>query len=126
MHGGWHQPAIQGCQAAVDRCDALLKGVGQSLQAGGGAVGFQFDDMQYQFVGPTQRARFNLVGQVSRLGGQELIGDGQDREGPAVDDHIFEFDADAFEEVQWSRSIHSLFIPLRISTRRMMPCMIRR
>lgn len=109
MGAGWEEAGVVVGQNLVDPADIGLK----ERQDGGQRIhrqaGLEFDDVQGQFVGPAD-PRFQILGRIVAGDGMEdLVADRLNVEGPAIYDHVFQFNADAGKEVQWCLVAHDLF-----------------
>ena len=92
--------SIQPGEHAIDLLDVPREIRTQRPQVGTRPVRFDLDDVQCEFVGPAHRAIVVVVGRVTRGQRQQPVRDGRHIQLTARDDHVFEFDADAFEPVQ--------------------------
>lgn len=103
VHGRGEELALEGFEQLVDVLDFCLEEAGQVVEFRGGAAGFELNHMEGEFIGPFDEAaggdiRLDLAGFAL----DELVGDGLDMERPVMDDHVFQFDAEALEEgVGW-------------------------
>ena len=107
MHCRWHKQPSQRLEQAVDLSDLLGENRSQPGQGRHGAIGFEFNHMQRQLIRPAERPHLHLVHRFTGLGAQQAVGHRQDRERPAIDDHVFQLYAVALEEVQ-TPSSHSI------------------
>lgn len=88
------------------------------------AIGFDFDDVRHQFVRPADRAAFDFQCRMALRVDQNLVCDRRYGERFAIDDGVFDFDADRVEQMQGSIA-HEEIVP-RPSTRRRNDCMMRK
>jgi hypothetical protein len=117
---------MEGSEELVDVLDLGLEEVGEVIEFRGGAAGFELNDVEGEFIGPLDEATGGDIGlDLAGFALDELVGDGLDIERPFVDDHVFQFDAEALEEwVGWG--VHVERRPtMRASMRRRKVSMIR-
>ncbi len=117
MHGGGQQAGFVVAEHLVEGADFGLKEVGEAVEGGGGAVGLHFEDVEDDLVGPADGAGADFVLAGGADGVDEAVGDGQDVEGVGIDDHVFEFDAVAFEQGE-GRAGHGEDFPMDSRRRR--------
>ena len=98
VHGGGEQAGFVVAEHVVESADVGLEESGEAVESGDGAVGFHFEDVENELVGPADGAVTDFVFAGGADGVDEAIGDGQDVESVGIDDHVFEFDAVAFEQ----------------------------
>jgi len=100
MRAGGREPAAQGFEERVDFGHVGREMGGQTGQGGRRTITFEFDHMVDQLVGPSQFPHVR-VGRTGFAGGgfEHLVGHGQDRQGLAIHDHVFDLDAEGAEKV---------------------------
>ena len=106
VHSGGHEPPAPRRKQRVDPPHVLLERGRQRVERRRRPVGLHLHHVQHQLVGPGDRAQLDLGRVASGHGVKQLVGDGQDGQAPGGDDHVFQLDAEAFEQVQGARISH--------------------
>jgi hypothetical protein len=90
-----HEPSAEPFQDGIHLAHMGGENGGQSRQGRGRAVAFELDHMGHQLIGPDQLAHVG-IGRAFLAGGrgQDLVGHGQNGQGLAVHDHVFDLDAE--------------------------------
>lgn len=103
-------------QDPVDQLDIGVEVVGGRCQVGGRAVGLQFDHVGGQLVGPGDRPVVDVRHLAAAEITQQQVDGGPDVEAFPVHHHVFQLEAEAFEQVQRLLA-HGILSPVRSAIR---------
>jgi len=105
VHGAGHEPAAEGSKETVEIRNRRLEGSRQRFEVGIRTQILEFDKMQHELVGPGEPPRDFACAASVRIA-QQLIGDRQQRQAVAVDDHVFQFYSIRSEGVERGTTTH--------------------
>ena len=98
MHGGRHQHAAQIPKPLVDLTNLSLKLTSQSHQVRFRRCGFQFNNMQHQFIRPGDRSSIDFRFDPSTFCFDQAVANRQNIQTVFGDNHVFQFNAISFKQ----------------------------